>query len=177
MTIDRPITIALIFFGILLLVFFLVAPEYKAFKNLQTDLGIKTAEYNAEFDYYAEVARIYAELKARGEEVQKIDDALPKNPDLGPVIYYLQQTAKKNGLTVKNLFLSKSSTNSSGQAVSGNVKDIAFSMDLSGGYASLEGFLLALERSARIFEVNSISFGSQNRPPYSFNLQIKTFSY
>ena len=48
MQIDRPIAIALILFIILLLVFFLVVPEYNTFKSLQTQLGEKKAEYNAE---------------------------------------------------------------------------------------------------------------------------------
>ena len=112
MQIDRPIAIAITLFVILLVVFFLVVPEYRTFKNLQTDLGIKRAEYRAEFDYYVEIAKTYAELKVREDEVKKIDDALPvalpaaNDPTLAKVLYFLNETAKENGLIIKeNKFL------------------------------------------------------------------------
>ena len=180
MTIDRPITIALIIFIILLLVFFLVMPEYNTFKKLQTELGEKTAEYNAEFDYYNAIAVTYDELQSHQDDLKKIDDALPQDPTLGDTIYFLQEIAKENGLIVKNLFLSRSSQTSlssnTGSDVN-SVKDIIFSIDLMGDYPSLGGFMISLEKSSRIFEITSIFFGSITGPPYSFSLQIKTYSY
>ena len=107
MQIDRPITIAIIIFAILLLVFFLVFPEYRAFNELRTELAEKKAEFNAQYDYYAGVVKVYDELNVHQEDIKKIDDALPLNPELGRIVYYLEQTAVENGLTVKNLFLSK----------------------------------------------------------------------
>ena len=56
MQIDRPITIGLILFVILLLIFFLVSPEYKTFVKLQTELGEKKAEFNAEYAYFSAIA-------------------------------------------------------------------------------------------------------------------------
>jgi len=186
MTIDRPIAIALILFIILLLVFFLVAPEYKTFGKLQTELGQKKAEFNAEFDYYAAITRTYYDLQSRQDDIKKIDDALPSSPSLGRTIYYLQQAATDNGLVAKDLFLSKSSSASGGAKTASNIKDIVFSMDLLGSYSALENFIVSLEKSSRLFEVISISFGAGNVAPsqqpqvqqtYSFNLQIKTHSY
>jgi len=179
MQIDRPITIALILFIILLLIFFLVAPEYNTFKKLQTELGQKIAEYDAEFDYYAHITKTYFDLQSRPDDIQKIDDALPENTDIGATVYFLQQTAKANGLIVKNLFLSKSAPASSNNNpnISGGVKNMVFSMELVGDYAALENFIISLEKSSRIFEVTNISFSSQSGPPYNFSLQINTHSY
>ena len=176
MQIDRPIAIALILFIILLLVFFLVVPEYNTFKSLQTELGEKIAQFNAEFDYYAQITKTYYELQSRPDDIKKVDDALPQNSDLGPIIYFFQESAKANGLVVKDLFLSKTSPAATGPNVS-PVKDVIFSIDLLGDYASLENFIISLEKSSRIFEVTTISFTSTSGPPYSFNLQIKTHSY
>jgi len=177
MQIDRPIAIALILFIILLLVFFLVVPEYNTFGKLQTELGEKKAEFNAGFDYYAAITKTYFELQSRQDDVKKIDDALPQNPDFGGTIYFLQETAKENGLIVKDLFLSKSSSGIVGSNISGSIKDIVFSIDLLGNYASLENFIVSLEKSSRIFEITNISFSSASGPPYNFSLQIKTHSY
>ena len=175
MQIDRPITIGLMLFIILLLVFFLVVPEYNTFINLQTQLGEQEAAYVGQHDYYAAVDKSYYDLQSRKDDIAKIDDALPQDPTLGNTIYFLQETAKENGLIVKDLFLSKSSSTDINSV--GNIKDIVFSMDISGDYPSLEGFIMSLEKSSRLFEVTSISFGSQSAPPYSFSLQIKTHSY
>ena len=182
MHIDRPIAIALILFAVLLIVMFLVIPEYNMFKSLQTELGEKTAEYNAEHDYYSAIDATYFSLQDRQKDVDKVDNALPPNSDFGQIIYYLQKNAQVNGLVVKDLFLTKSSSANSISAVgavatSNNVKGISFSMDLSGSYPSLENFIVSLESSARIFEISSISFDSISGPPYNFNLQIKTYSY
>lgn len=177
MQIDRPIAIALALFIILLLVFFLVVPEYKTFGKLQTELGEKKAEFNAEFDYYAAIAKTHNDLQSRQDDIKKIDDALPQDPVLGRLVYFLQETAQKNGLIVKDLFLSQSSTSNTEANVSKRVKSIVFSIDLMGDYPSLDNFIISLEKSARIFEVTSISFDSASGPPYSFSLQIKTYSY
>ena len=177
MKIDRPIAIALILFIILLLMFFLVVPEYNTFVKLQTDLGEKKAEFNAEFDYYAAITKTYFDLQSHQDDIKKIDDALPQDPALGRLVYYLQNTAKQNGLIIKDLFLSQSAQAIVPVKGASNIKDIVFSMDLTGDYAALENLIISLEGSSRIFEVASISFGSSANPPYNFSLQIKTHSY
>jgi len=189
MQIDRPIAIALTLFIILLLVFFLVIPEYNTFKSLQTQLGEKKAEFDAEVDYYAAIARTYFDLQSRQDDIKKIDDALPSDPATGKLIYFLQEAAKDNGLMVKDLFLSKPSGGNA-QANSGGIKDLIVSTDVLGDYPSLEKFIIFLEKSSRIFEVTNISFSSepassvgasqsqfQIQQTYSFSLQIKTRSY
>ena len=189
MQIDRPITIALIFFVVLLLVFFLVMPEYHTYQGLQQELAQKTAQRNSEFDYYDAINKTYTDLQSDQDNIAKINDALPEDPDLGKIIYFLQDTAAGNGLIAKDIFLSKSSSNSL-QESAGAVKEVTLSMDLLGDYPSLGSFLSALEQSDRIFEVTNISFGSSDMPAaqsdqsqfqiqqtYVFSLQIKTNSY
>lgn len=187
MRIDRPIAIAVSVFAVLLLAIFLVWPEYQNFRKLQADLGEKKAQYLAEFDYYAEITKKYFELQNRQNDLKKIDDALPSDPDLGKIIYYLQKTSSESGMLVKDLFLA---SQSSAVDNTGPVKDLSFSMDLIGSYSALGQFLSAIERSDRIFEVASITFSSQAGSPlgetqaliqaqqiYSFSLQVKTYSY
>jgi len=190
MQIDRPIAIAIILFASIILVSILVVPEYKTFKILRVELGEKRAEYKAEFDYYAAITKTYFDLKGRPDDIRKVDNALPQDPNLGQLIYFLQKKAGENGMIVKDLFLSKSSTSTTISGASGSAKDLIFSINLIGDYVSLQSFISALENSARIFEISNISFntGSQIKAPlpsfqsqinraYSFNLQIKTYSY
>ncbi len=175
MQIDRPIAIALTLFIILLLMFFFVVPEYSTFQKLQTSVAEKTAQYRAQYDYYAAIDKTYFDLQSHKSDIEKIDDALPQDPALGQLVYFLQEEAVSNGLVVKDLFLSKSSSANPGTST--KVKEITFSMDISGDYASLEGFISSMEESSRIFEVTNISFGSAGSGPNSFSLQIKTYSY
>ena len=183
MRIDKPITIALILFAIVLLIFFLVYPEYERFKELQEDLGIKRAEYNAEFDYYSEISRNFMQLNAKADSIDKVDAALPSVPELGSLVYYLQEQATRSGLVLRSLFLSKVS----GSAAKNTVKDLTFSLNLTGNYTSLGQLISYLENSARIFEIENINFGlgdtSGDRSQfmtdsiYNFTIQVKTHTY
>jgi len=198
MKIDRPITIAICLFAILLLAYFLLVPEYNTFKNLRFELGKKRAEYNAEFKYFSEIAKLYSEIQSRGEDIQKVDDALPVGSNFGNLVYYFQNQALADGLTVKSLFLSKSSSinakttaiNKKSGDTQGAMNDIVFSLNLTGSYSSLENFIVSLEKSARMFEVINISFGStfiasnseqeeqsQTNQTYNFLLDVLTHSY
>lgn len=183
MEFDKPITIALILFVILLLIFFLVVPKYKALRNLELDLAQKQAEYQAQFDYYSEVDKSYREIKDKKDEIQKIDDALPPKPDFGQVVYYFQERARESGLLFKTFTLS--------QSPGTNMRSIVFSLSLSGSYTSLGKFMASLENSARLFEISRISFGSAvqqqvegskvkapvGEPVFNFSLEVKTQSY
>ncbi len=190
MQIDRPIAIALTLFIILLLIFFLVTPEYNKFRSLQQELGEKTAEFNAEHDYYNSIDTTFYKLQGYKDSLQKIDDALPTDSSLGRLVYFLQKNGADSGLIINNVFLSKSSPALSG----GNIKDVGLSVNLLGSYAALGDFIRSLEKSSRLFEITSISFNSDNggspsgsssnnssqfqiQQIYSFNLEIKTHSY
>jgi len=198
MKIDRPITIAICLFAILLLAYFLLVPEYNTFKNLRFELGKKKAEYNAEFEYFSEIAKLYSEIQSRGEDIQKVDDALPVGSNFGNLVYYFQNQASADGLTVKSLFLSKSSSTDAktsakkktSSQTQGAMNDIVFSLNLMGSYSSLENFIISLEKSSRLFEITNISFGSTSVSPdaeqeaqlqtgqtYNFVLNVLTHSY
>lgn len=170
MEIDRPIIIALVLFAILVLNFFWVVPSYNALQALQANLALKKAQFNAQHDYYEQITKDYFLLMNDKDGIQKIDDALPPSPDLGEVSYYFQKTAQDNGLIFKNLTLAQVTQDN-------DLKDITFSLEISGNYASLQNFIIALEQSARLFEVSSISFGSvalQTTPTTSTTLGTAT---
>lgn len=186
MQIDRPILIVLIIFTTIALVFFLAIPKFNEFKNLQTELGVRKAEFNAKYSYYSEITKDHFIIQSRQEDIKKIDDALPEDPDFGQLIYWLQKKASESGIVVKNLYLSQGS----GDKKQATVNDITLSFDLMGSYSSLANFLQVLERSSRIFEATSISFSSprqsesseqgepgQTQEAFNFSLSIKTHSY
>jgi len=183
MHIDKPIIIAFILFITVLLAYFLVFPAYQKFKELQTDLGIKQAEYDAQFEYYSAITQTYYDLKGYEEDIKKVDSALPSDPSFGRLVYYFQEQSTKNGLMLKSLFLAKASSSNS----KNSEKDLAFSLTLLGNYSALENFLASLEKSAKLFEVTTISFGAgdisneemkfSTQNIFTYNLQINTHTY
>lgn len=192
MQIDRTITIIIMLFIILLMVFFLVWPEYKNLGQLQAQLSEKKAEYLGKFEYYAEIKKAHFDLQARQKDIEKIDNALPQAPDLGNLMYFIQEASMGSGILIKNIFLS--SMGKEGVTASDKMENISLSANLVGDYKSLERFIILLEKSSRIFEVKSITFGSssavlpsqpneqtepqfQIQQTYSFSVQIETHSY
>lgn len=179
MQFSRPIFIFLIILATLFLVFFFVMPEYQTFAVLQTQLAQKTAQYNSANNYYNAITQTYNNLQTHQSDLAKIDSALPKNSDVGGLIYFLQATATSSGLQTQNLFLSTPSNSTPQTNSASTIKNIVFLMSVSGDYASLQKFITTLEQSSRLFEITSISFGSTTQPQKStnFSLQIVTHSY
>ncbi|MEK7080314.1 MAG: type 4a pilus biogenesis protein PilO [Patescibacteria group bacterium] len=182
MAFDRPITIAVILFIILLLIFFLVAPKYHLFKEFQQKIGEEQAAYDAKFAYYSEIDNVYQQIQAKKDIVDKIGSAIPSNVAYGPLVYFFQKKAMENGMIVRGLFLTKAAPVNPDSAL----KEIGFSLDVLGSYSALKSFMASLEKSSRLFEVANISFGSsgvssagqlQALQIYPFKLEVKTYSY
>jgi Tfp pilus assembly protein PilO len=58
-------------------------------------------------------------------------------------------------------------------------KEYRFSLELSGSYPAFKNFLAILEKSAKIIEVENISFSSpaKDDSAFSFNVAVKFYSY
>lgn len=183
MEIKRPIIIILITVATLLLIFLLVSPKYKEFKDSQIKLSALETEYNSKYAYFAEITDIYNKLQLRKESLAKVDDALPATPKFSNLVYFTQKKASENGLVIKDLVFTKVSSPASGS----KVREIVFSVNLLGSYDSLKSFIRALEKSSNLIEITSISFGSQSSiaaspssttsSVYQFSLDLKTHSY
>jgi len=175
MKIDRPIAIAVILFIILVLGFYFVFPKYQEFKEIQLEVSEKEAEFKGRAEYFAEVGSTFKRLKDYEESLGKIEDALPPTPSLAPLIYFLQTKSSENGLIFRRANLLSVSLVSE----KSDIKEITFSLEFFGSYPAFKNFLSSLEKSARLIEVESISFVSQQESDqtYPFNLTIKIHSY
>ena len=173
--IDRPIAIAIIVFLALLAGFYLTLPKYRQFRDLQTELSKKEAEFKGKAAYFSQVNYTLREIKKDPETLTKIDTALPENFSLDSLIYFLQKKTAENGLIFKKAMLTRASAVEKGSTL----KEAYFSLELLGSYASLKNFLSALEKSSRLIEVENITFNSQQKfqQTYSFNIIIKVNSY
>ena len=117
----------------------------------------------------------FKKLEDYEESLEKIEDALPSTPSLAPLIYFLQTKSSENGLIFRRANLLSVSLVSE----KSDIKEIIFSLEFFGSYPAFKKFLSSLEKSARLIEVESISFVSQQESSqtYPFNLTIKVHSY
>jgi Tfp pilus assembly protein PilO len=184
MEINKFISAAIIFVIALALIFLFVLPKYEESVSLQDTLVKKQIDYNNKYVYYAKILDAAKMIEENKDSLEKIHSALPSEVSLAPLIYFLQKKGGDAGLHVISVDFSQFSPTSSVD----QIKNITLNIKVSGSYEGLKSFLSSLETSARLFEVDSISFASaavaqdvklgQNPlRTYDFNLVVRTHTY
>lgn len=190
----RLATIIICLFLSLLLGFFLLWPKYQQFRDLQWKIKEKEIEIHDQEKYFSQLNDISEKLKEYTPEFSKIGSALPSDlePSLPALLDFLQKTSATNGLIFKKVtsFLivspkEPSATPSSPEKEETTVsqlKEINIDFEISGSYSALKYFLSVLEKSARIINIDLLSFSgktgdSAKESLPSYNLKISTHSY
>jgi len=184
MKINKPISSIIIFIIILMLVFLFLIPTYKKMNDFQNTLIQKQVEYDGKFIYYTKIAEIIKNIDDRKDALEKIESALPSDSYFSSLIYFFQKEATVAGLQITSATLSQISPPDKKT----NIRDIVFNLNISGTYGNFKNFLATLDQSARLFEVNSVSFntpailqtGRQVNPQsktYNFDIEIQTHAY
>lgn len=182
MEVDRAITIVILLFVTLILIFYLDLPKYNAFQDILTEVGKKDAEFKGKNAYYIEVTSVYKELELYEDSLKKMETALPEKFALSPLINLIYKEATGNGIIIQRIGTGKIASASSGVA---STSEISITLNIIGEYLALEKFLSALEDSARLIEGETVSFSveipTKEKPQpskvYPVNLEIKVHSY
>jgi len=180
---------------ILLIGFFLLWPKYQELTGVQAKIEGKKKELQYLQDYFSKLNQLSQKLKKYETQLSKIDFALPSDPSLTllSLVEFLQKASFQNGLIFQNLgsfsiTSPKSSTTTSPRLSTtspellevetpSNIKELYISFEVAGSYSALKNFLNTLEKSAKIIEVEDVSFSSGEETTLSFSLSIKTYSY
>lgn len=174
------ISIFLLFF-VVLGGYFFWWPEYQNFQNLRLMLENKKVQLEQAEEYLSELEALFDRLKGYGDELAKVDSALPLDPSIPALFNFIQKTSSENGLILKEMTLTKSSLEEATEKE--EVQKIPFSVVVSGSYSGFKNFLSALYKNARIIEVNSVDFSSPSTPEeegidlFVFSLGLETHSY
>jgi len=181
---------AICFIGALILGNQMFLPKFQQFNEVRKNIGEKRSEITYSQEYYSKLVEVDAGLKKYSAELSQIDSALPNDSFLPSLFNYLQKATAQSGLVLKD-------AGSFNISVSGNnpkIKDITLGLEVSGPYSSFKNFLSTLEKSARLFETESISFTSSEKNQttegtggtvkteekqdiFNFSLSIKVRSY
>ncbi len=168
---NRSIITILLFLGAIGLISSFVLPKYQEGQALQQKIIQARQELQVKDEYITSLYDLSSELEKHKEEMAKIDTALPSEPSLPVLFNFFQQVSAQNGLILKNI-----TVNVTPNSEDSEIQEIDIQLSVIGSYSSFKNFLFNLEKSARLFEVENISF-SLGEEESSFNLGLKTHSY
>jgi len=169
----RPFFIVIFLSLALILGAVLVRPKYRDWRLMERRIEEARAEIEGREEYLQNLREIGEILENYQEQLAKIDLALPPDPQLPFLFHSLQEISFRAGVILKKI---KPLTTRPSPDLPG-LNETEVSLAVSGLYSSFKNFLLALERSARLFRVESISFSSAGEGPKDFHLRVKVYSY
>jgi len=177
----RPLAIII---GLILLVALGIAvvfPKYQNLNLLQSKVKEKEATLQSEKEYFSNLSDISEKLKKYEESLSKINSALAAEPGLPALFNFLQTAASQNGLVLKKIAPTLPSSLKEELVKEGwspEIRETGINLTVAGYYPSFKNFLSTLEKTARMIELESISFSaSEEAGPIDFNLRIKIYSY
>jgi len=149
-----------------------VWPKYQDYKVLKLGVEKKKIELSYHQQYFAELKEIDSKLSKYEVALSKIDYALPADFSLPAFFANLQRIASQSGMILNQI----------GEGPiqkTGAIQERSFSLSLSGSFSNFKNFLSALEKSAKLIEVENFSFTSLKsaEESISFTVSIKTYSY
>ena len=170
---NRQLLISIICLVVTLIIgLVLCLPKYQEMRYAQNKVQAKKTEIQNKQDDFSKVGEASEKLKKYPKELAKIDSALPNEISL-PFLYdFFQRISSQNGLVLENISGGPSKSEKA-------VQEIKINLSLSGSYAAFKNFLSSIEKSARIIEVENMSFSflSEEGESLLFNLAVRTHSY
>ncbi len=162
---------AIVLAAILLLLSVLVFKKYEALSYFRKEIASKEKDLQSQEEYFQKLQVISDKLHENIDLVQKIDSALPPNPEVPELLSFIQRSASQSGLILGDINLGL-------MASEGNMKETKVNFIVTGDYPSFKRFLSLVENSSRLIEVGSIYFSYPEKGElFKFDLKITAFSY
>lgn len=136
----------------------------------QTDAQVqRTSQLNLELGQLQALQQQAPQLRARA---QRVDTAIPNDPQLGPFILQVQEAATKSAIDW--LVVSPSPPATGPEA---GLLEIGVSMNLNGGYFQVQDFLARLETLGRAVKISAVTLGPgpTGLPQLAASLTMKMF--
>lgn len=167
-----------------------VWPKYQDLVRLEKINEVKIAELQRKEEYLQELKKTSQELKNYQSQLAKIDLALPADPSLAATFDFIQKVSSQSGLVLTDIKPPVSQVITKEEETTQplleiekiteleELKETKLSFLVVGDYSSFKNFLSVLEKSARLFEIEAISFLiPEKEDPWKFDLKIKVYSY
>ncbi len=171
---NKIIAIIILSLLAIFLLVFLVFPKHQDIRVFQAEIRRLKANSEHLQAYALDLQKINKNLEKYNQVLSKIDSALPSELFLPDVISHLQKTSAGNGLIFKDF----SSLVSQPLKEGSDIKKHSLGLTVVGSYPAFKNFLSALEKSARLFTIENISFSTPGEEElFSFSLTLKFHSY
>lgn len=165
----KPIYIFIFFGGALIFSIFFTFPKYQEITNLRGQIEEKRIAFQYQEEYLQNLRDLGKKLEDYKEPLEKVKSALPEEPDIPSLFNFLQKAASENGLILEGTDTFSVIPPKTEEEL-GEVQ-VAFSV--SGLYPSFKNFLNTLEKSARLIELETVSFSSLKEGDiFHFSLNI-----
>jgi len=152
---------------------FVVKPKYQEYAQKKAELEARQVELSYHQQHFSVLKDTEARLKQSQEAFAKIDNSLPSFFSLPAFYANMLKLTSQSGMVVDQI--SHTGTINPQE----RLKKQSFSLSVSGTFASFNNFLNVIEKSAKIFEVDGMSFTypEEEGEVISFSLNMHTFSY
>lgn len=110
--------------------------------------------------------------------IERVEKLLPNNVDNVRLILEINSIAERYGMLVKDISISTGDNvegQTVGESASKNYETISLDFLVSASYRDFNNFLIDLENSLRIVEIERIEFVSSDLDFYEYSIRIKTF--
>lgn len=162
----------LLFVGVAAGIFF-TWPKYQTFQRLSVELKERQQELENQEVYFADLARVKADLAGFEEQLLKVEAALPSNAELPALYDFLQTSAAFSGMSLRNI-----SSTVENQAESLKMRTIPVTLEVTGSWSGVKELLSRLKTASRMVSLQSLSLsGSQDPGRLSVTLQLSGYSY
>ena len=169
---NYPLYIVVALVVSLLLIFFFLVPKYKDFAFIKQETTKTSTELQSHQEYFKQLQGLAEKITLNSQNFLTIKAALPEKSSLTEIFGFFQKTASFSGLVLENI-----SSDSSFSTEKKNINITRINLALEGSYASLKNFLSVIEKSARLIDVDSISFSSPKEGLFDFDVEVKIHSY
>lgn len=169
----KSFSIPILLFAVLLLITYLVWPQYQEFKAIKNQVEEKQGELFETEKYFSNLSQISENLSNYQDSLVKIESALPQDPSLASLLNFFQKESAENELLLKNINQVEVKRKEEKKGILAKVKETYLNLNLTGAYPSLRGFLESLEKSSRLIEVENISINVSKEEFPEYNILIK----
>jgi Tfp pilus assembly protein PilO len=170
---SRYIIITICFLLTLVVGFFALYPKYQELTLLNNQISGKKEELQFREEYLNELSKASDKLGTYENTLKIISATLPSGSSLPLLFDFFQKAGSQSGLILKDVSAVEGSS-------LGNAKVINISLQATGSYSSFKDFIVILEKSARLINIDSFSFGLSKQGEsavFNFNLAANAYSY
>lgn len=184
--------VGLILFSLIWLV---LMPAYSGLSDLRNEVDLKKKAIDLESEVIKKLNSINELLDAQKTNVERLEQAIP-DAELKPeLISIMENLASQNGLSLSAVGVEAvaeetgARTNRGRETVASKsvIKKMKLEINASGKYSAFKSWLMAVEKSLRIIDVNKITFAiavkktaegtevSTIDPAIDFNVSMSTY--